>query len=300
MLTRRESRAVTLQTLFYLDFKNETNYEEFYKYTLEDFFDAKEERGKEVKRVEKDDYSFNLGKNILKKKDILDEVIKKAAPDWPLEKISFIDKNILRLGIYELLFNKEKIPVPVAINESIILSQNFNTKEGSDKFIAGVMGSVLEASGIEEDESRKWVEKEQKSKFGFMPYFIDEDGGVKVGLVFNIFNKWTLPKGSVKGSFKNEEDAVRDIAKRKLNAEGNLKDNIGGHSYSAGIFNDKRVIKNINYFLFELTNKDEVKISPKLEGLNEIKFFDLKELKNVDTYEDILPLFEKAGKILSK
>jgi len=43
----------------------------------------------------------------------------------------------------------------VAINESIILSQNFNTKEGSDKFIAGVMGSVLEASGIEEDESRK-------------------------------------------------------------------------------------------------------------------------------------------------
>jgi len=49
--------------------------------TLEDFFDAKEERGKEVERVEKDDYSFNLGKNILKKKDILDEVIKKAAPD---------------------------------------------------------------------------------------------------------------------------------------------------------------------------------------------------------------------------
>ncbi|HIP21837.1 MAG TPA: hypothetical protein EYG72_02730 [Candidatus Pacebacteria bacterium] len=93
---------------------------------------------------------------------------------------------------------------------------------------------------------------------------------------------------------------MRDIAKRKLNAEGNLKDNIGGHSYSAGIFNDKRVIKNINYFLFELTNKDEVKISPKLEGLNEIKFFDLKELKNIDTYEDVLPLFEKAGKILSK
>jgi len=81
MLTRRESRAVTLQTLFYLDFKSETNYEEFYKYTLEDFFDAKEERGKVVERVEKDDYSFNLGKNILEKKDVLDEIIKKAAPD---------------------------------------------------------------------------------------------------------------------------------------------------------------------------------------------------------------------------
>jgi len=54
-----------------------------------------------------------------------------------------------------LLFDEEKIPVPVVINESIILSQNFNTKEGSDKFIAGVMGSVLEASGIDDDTSRK-------------------------------------------------------------------------------------------------------------------------------------------------
>ncbi|EFK96051.1 NusB antitermination factor [sediment metagenome] len=66
-----------------------------------------------------------------------------------------MDKNILRLGIYELLFGKEKVPAPVAINEAIVLSKSFNTKETSDKFIAGVLASVLEASGIDEDESRK-------------------------------------------------------------------------------------------------------------------------------------------------
>jgi hypothetical protein len=132
-----------------------------------------------------------------------------------------------------------------------------------------------------------------------MPYYI-ENGKVMVGLVFNIFNKWTLPKGSVKGVFKTEADAVLDIAKRKLNIDGVVKESIGGHKYSAGIVNDKRVIKNINYFLLEVKNKDEVKLSPKLEGLSEVKFFDLEELESIDTYEDVLPLFENARKILKK
>lgn len=80
MLTRRESRAVTLQTLFILDFKKSEDFEKYYEYTLSDFFDAKEDDGKVLERIKKDEYSFNLVKNILEKKDVLDEIIKKAAP----------------------------------------------------------------------------------------------------------------------------------------------------------------------------------------------------------------------------
>jgi N utilization substance protein B len=155
MITRRESRAIALQTLFNLDFKDKENYKESYEYTLSDFFDAKEDDGKEIERIKKDEYSYNLVEKIIEKKDILDEIIKKAAPEWPLNKIPLVERNILRIGIYELLFGEEKIPAPVAVNESIVLSKLFNIKEGSDNFIAGVLGSVLEASGIDEDESRK-------------------------------------------------------------------------------------------------------------------------------------------------
>ncbi len=299
MLTRRESRAVTLQTLFILDFKKSDDIDKFYEYTLSDFFDAKEDDGKVVERIKKDEYSFNLLNSVFEKKDTLDEIIKKAASDWPLEKISLIDKNILRIGIYELLFNKEKIPAPVAIDESILLSKSFNPSDSSHKFISGVLGSVLEASGIEEDESRKWVKKEYEGKYGFLPYFKDGKK-IKVGLVLNIFEKWTLPKGSAKGDFKNENEAILEVAKRKLNIIGEVKEKIGGHTYSAGIINDKRVIKNIQYFLLEVKNKNDVKLNPKLQGLNKIEFFDLDKIKNIDTYEDVLPLFEKAGRILEK
>jgi transcription termination factor NusB len=81
MTTRRESRAIALQTLFNLDFQKSDNYQEVYEYALSDFFDAKEEDGKEIERIKKDEYSYNLVKNILEKKDVLDEIIKKAAPD---------------------------------------------------------------------------------------------------------------------------------------------------------------------------------------------------------------------------
>jgi len=103
----------------------------------------------------------------------------------------------------------------------------------------------------------------------------------------------------VEGVFKNEEEAIRDIAKRKLNAKGDLGEAIGSHSYSAGIVNDKRIIKNINYFLFKVKNPSELKISPKLEGLSDIKFFALDELKNIDTYEDVTPLFKNVIKIFN-
>ena len=62
---------------------------------------------------------------VLSKKTEIDLVITKAAPDWPLDKISTIDRNILRIGLYELLFaDSKEVPAKVAINESIELSKS--------------------------------------------------------------------------------------------------------------------------------------------------------------------------------
>src|SRR3989338_5511643 len=81
-----------------------------------------------------------LLENILSKREDLDRIIAKAAPDWPLEKISIVDRNVLRLGLYELLFSdKAEVPAKVAINEAIELAKTFGG-ERSGKFVNGVLG----------------------------------------------------------------------------------------------------------------------------------------------------------------
>jgi len=72
----------------------------------------------------------------------IDKIIEKAAPEWPIEQITIVDRNVLRIGLYELLYeNKEEVPQKVAINEAIELAKTFGG-ENSGKFINGVLGTV--------------------------------------------------------------------------------------------------------------------------------------------------------------
>jgi len=72
----------------------------------------------------------------------IDQIIEKAAPQWPIEQISIVDRNVLRIGIYELLYSDKKaVPPKVAINEAIELAKSFGG-ENSGKFVNGVLGTV--------------------------------------------------------------------------------------------------------------------------------------------------------------
>jgi N utilization substance protein B len=89
-----------------------------------------------------DQFVRNLAKGVMENKDTLDQIIVKTAPEWPLDQINILDRNILRLGLYELIYgNKEEVPPKVAINEAIELAKNFGG-ESSRKFINGVLGTV--------------------------------------------------------------------------------------------------------------------------------------------------------------
>lgn len=73
----------------------------------------------------------------------IDKIIEKAAPEWPIDQISIVDRNVLRLGLYELLYgNKEEVPPKVAINEAIELAKSFGG-ESSGRFVNGVLGTVF-------------------------------------------------------------------------------------------------------------------------------------------------------------
>src|ERR1035437_5841947 len=131
MANRHLSRSIVLQSLFEWDFnkKNSSQAMEIFKRDADEFAPGL------------GDFSFieTLLNGVVDKQKDLDLVIEKAAPDWPIDKISVMDRNILRIGLYELLFSDhDQVPPKVAINEAIELSKSFGG-ETSSKFINGVL-----------------------------------------------------------------------------------------------------------------------------------------------------------------
>ena len=158
MANRHLARSVVLQTLFELDFAN---------------FEGGEPRAVLERNIEDlaaggGDALF-MGKlltGVLEKRTIIDDIIEKAAPDWPLSKISIVDRNILRLGLCELLFSDRKeVPAKVAIDEAIELAKTFGG-DNSSKFINGVLGSVYKEIG----EPGKEEVSKKKKKPAEVPY----------------------------------------------------------------------------------------------------------------------------------
>lgn len=113
-----------------------------------------------------DDTSFvhALAKGVVENKQKIDPIIEKCAPEWPIDQVTVVDRNILRLGIYELLFgNYEEVPPKVAINESIELAKSFGG-ESSGRFVNGVLGTIYRELGepLKDDESKKHKKEEVK------------------------------------------------------------------------------------------------------------------------------------------
>jgi len=84
-------------------------------------------------------------KGVLKNRKEIERIITKYAPEWPVEKIAKVDRAILEIGIYEIVFSPE-VPEVVAINESIEMAKFFGDDNGS-KFINGVLSSVMKGEG---------------------------------------------------------------------------------------------------------------------------------------------------------
>lgn len=87
-------------------------------------------------------FIFDLTDNVVGKLEKIDQIIERCAPEWPIDQITVVDRNILRMGIYELLYsNKDEVPPKVAINEAIELAKTFGG-ESSGRFVNGVLGTI--------------------------------------------------------------------------------------------------------------------------------------------------------------
>ncbi len=134
MSSRHLARSIALKTLYELDFFDGKNkdYEEVVRRNCE----------KMMKKEEDVTFVKSLTKGVLDNQKEVDNIMGIAAPEWPLEKMTIIDRNVLRLGLYELIYSKkEEVPPKVAINEAIELAKEFGGSS-SGKFINGILGTV--------------------------------------------------------------------------------------------------------------------------------------------------------------
>lgn len=132
MANRHLGRTIIMQSLYQWDFrgKDQSELERALVKNLQEF------------APEFDDVPFveNTINGILKNLPVIDALITKYAPQWPLDQITIVDRNVLRIGVFELKFSPE-IPARVAINESIELAKTFGG-ESSGKFVNGVLGAI--------------------------------------------------------------------------------------------------------------------------------------------------------------
>lgn len=291
MANRHLSRSIVLQTLFELDFN-----------TI-DRAAARDMLSRNAQEFAPGlgDFSFmeKLMLGILEKQKDLDLIIEKAAPEWPIEKISLVDRNVLRLGLYELLFSdRAEVPAKVAINEAIELAKSFGG-ENSGRFVNGVLGAVYKELGEPgKDETSKKKKKKDIpyeempiEKLGGAVVYAREGEDVYVALVHDIFGHWTLSKGRLEEG-ESLEDGTRRAIKSELGLDITIKKKLGENEYIASDPETGKKRKQVTYFLAE-SPFVEIELEKK-GGLDDGQWFKLADILELNFYEDILTIVTKA------
>lgn len=141
MSNRHLARTIAMQTLYLWDFngQEEKDLNKIIEKNLNEFASGFNDEG----------FTKETVAGVIKNLTEIDNYITKYAPEWPIDQITTIDRNILRLGIYEMAFNKD-IPERVAINEAIEIAKAYGG-ESSGKFINGVLGAIYKDINNEED-----------------------------------------------------------------------------------------------------------------------------------------------------
>lgn len=153
MSNRHLARAIALQSLYEWDFHSgKPNAGEIMTRNLSEF----------APNLDEKEFAQKLVTGVTQNQDDIDATITKFAPDWPLPKITTVDRNVLRIGTYELKYDQD-IPSKVAINEAIELAKTFGG-ESSGKFVNGVLGAVFRDQAAQGVMKKADVPKEKEDK----------------------------------------------------------------------------------------------------------------------------------------
>ena len=139
MANRHLSRTIALQSLFEWDFNGQKDdLGGIVKNHIAEFAGVSEDTA----------FIFELAQGVVKNLAAIDEIITKHAPEWPMNQVPPVDRNVLRMGVFELIFLKQ-VPPKVAINEAVELAKTF-AGETSGKFVNGVLGALYKETEEEQ------------------------------------------------------------------------------------------------------------------------------------------------------
>ncbi len=298
MANRHLSRSIVLQTLFEWDFNGmQPNIKETLSRNIAEYGPG----------LDDDAFMITLLEIIFKKRVVIDEIISKAAPDWPIDKISAVDRNVLRIGMAELLFgDRTQVPPKVAINEAIELAKTFGG-ENSGKFVNGVLGAVYKEIGEPGKDDISTKKKQSKEpvdpstypvekKFGAVVYHRDADS-IKLCLVHDVFGYWTLSKGGIEEGEDERTGLVRKI-KEETGLDILVEDSLGDNEYIASHPEKGKIRKHVYYFLTQAINTELV--LKETGGLDDVQWFSLEEVLGLTMYDDIVQMITKAIEIITK
>ena len=294
MANRHLSRSIVLQSLFEWDLNA------LEKKAVHDVL----ERNVSEFAPNKTDKPFmdKLLDGVMAKQPELDLVIEKAAPDWPIDRIAPVDRNILRLGLYELLFaDRGEVPAKVAINEAIELAKQFGG-DNSSRFVNGVLGAVYKEIG-EPGKEEQGKKRKKDIPFEEMPIqrlagavvYAKHEGQIYLALVHDIFGHWTLSKGKIEEGETVEAGATREL-KEEIGLDITIEDELGNNEYVASNPELGKVRKQVHYYLAKSEYQDLV--LEQKGGLDDAKWFKVADILELNFYEDILPIVTKAVTML--
>ena len=295
MSSRHIARSIVLQTIFEWDFRSLSREE-----SLESLSRNNSEFGEGDSEKS---FIESLTKGLIDKKTDLDNIIVKAAPDWPIEKISIIDRNILRIGLYELLFSDRKeVPAKVAINEAIELAKAYGGDKSSG-FVNGVLGTIYKELGEpgKEEVSKKShkdvpFEKMPIKKLAGAVVYTVKDGDIYFAFVHDVFGRWTLSKGKIEEGEDPKSGAIREL-KEEMGIDITIEDELLNNEYVANHPEEGKIRKQVTYFLAR-SEMGNLKLGDS-GGLDDAKWFKLQDIETLNFYNDILPIITKAVTIIS-
>jgi len=301
MANRHLCRSLAMQTLFELDFRE-----------IETIgaIDPTANRITAEFAPGAEDFSYvkELAHGVADHRQKIDAIITQAAPDWPIDQIAIVDRNILRLGLYELIFaDRADVPSKVAINEAIELAKTFGG-ESSGRFVNGVLGTVYKELG----EPGKNDAPVKKKKIIDIPYDqmpIEKLAGALVwcrfeqqfflALVHDVFGYWTLSKGHLESAESLTDSVRREVSEELGLAAVTVGEELGVNEYVASDPEKGKTRRQVTYFSVEVAGKPAL-ILEKKGGLDDARWFRLEEVPELRLYDDILPIITKAIRLLVK
>ncbi len=285
MASRHLSRSVVLQSLFECDVKETLSGAHVQEVLARNLAGAAEDADEA--------FAAFLVRGVVEKQSEIDAIIVKAAPQWPLDKIAPIDRNVLRIGLFELLYgDRSAVPPKVALNEAIELGKSYGG-DSSGKFVNGVLGAIYRDIGSpgKADSPKASTPIPHEHLGGVLLTSLDK-GSLQIALVHDAFGKWTLPKAKCTDGEGPDSAALRAL-KEELGVEVPLGISLGEHEYVAHEPGAGRIARTVGYFLASIP--EAVGLTCKVcEGISEAKWFPAEDLATLPTYPDLMPIIESG------